>query len=181
MSSSGRDGKLTSWIASTKRRLSSSRSASTIASLIACIVPQERRYGLRMIPLAEPALRRFLEGCRSTQWFTAKGRTIAGVRVAAEAALSDSGAVRWTLLDVVYGDGGRETYQAPLVLEGGRVRDGLDDPRCARALVDGMRDGRSLPTTAGMLVLAVERGGTAAVGALPGGWGSAWGAAGRLG
>jgi maltokinase len=109
-----------------------------------------------MMPLAEPALRQFLEESRSTQWFTGKDRAIANVRVAAEAALADAGAVRWTLLDVVYDDGGRETYQAPLVVDGARVHDALDDPRCARALVDGMRDGRSLPTAAGALVLAMD-------------------------
>ena len=109
-----------------------------------------------MTPLAERALREFLEESRSTQWFTGKDRTIAAVRVAAEAALADAGAVRWTLLDVVYHDGGRETYQAPLVVEAARVRDALDDPRCARALVDGMREGRSLPTAAGALVLAAD-------------------------
>ncbi len=109
-----------------------------------------------MTPVAEAALREFLEESRSTQWFTGKDRAIADVRVAAEAALADAGAVRWTLLDVVYDDGGRETYQTPLVVDGPRVRDALDDPRCARALVDGMRDGRSLPTAAGALVLAAD-------------------------
>src|SRR5262249_47920595 len=91
----------------------------------------------------------------STQWFTGKDRTIVTVRVAAEASLAD-GDVRWTLLDVLYDDGGRETYQAPLVVDGRRVRDALDDPRCARALVDGMRDGRSFETAAGALVLAMD-------------------------
>lgn len=109
-----------------------------------------------MAPLAERALRQFLEESRSTQWFTGKDRAIAAVRVAAETALADAGAVRWTLLDVVYDDGGRETYQAPLVVDTVPLRDALDDPRCARALVDGMRDGRSLPTAAGTLVLAAD-------------------------
>jgi len=109
-----------------------------------------------MTPLAEPLLRTFLEESRSTQWFTGKDRAIAAVRVAAEVGLADAGAVRWTLLDVVYDDGGRETYQAPLVVDGARVRDALDDPRCARALVDGMCGGRRLPTASGVLMLAVE-------------------------
>lgn len=99
----------------------------------------------RMTPLMPTSLRRFFEQHRTDQWFTGGDRAIERVEIVAEAELALD--VRLAVLEVCYGDGGHETYHAPLALgaePGDVVADALDDPRCARALVAAIGAGASL-------------------------------------
>ncbi len=115
-----------------------------------------------MDPLRTDALTAFFERQRAAQWFTGKDRAIVSVLVLADAALPLDPVLRFALVEVAYGDGARETYHVPVVVdEDGGLRDALDDPRWPRAMATMVRECARLPTTAGTLVATATPGAAA--------------------
>ncbi|HEX2050212.1 MAG TPA: hypothetical protein VHJ34_06205 [Actinomycetota bacterium] len=85
------------------------------------------------------------------RWFGGKGRTIESVDVLDHAIVHDGPpALTFALLAIVYADGGRDLYHAPLLLDDdGSVRDAADEPHRLAVVGDLMAHGHTIKGVAG--------------------------------
>jgi trehalose synthase-fused probable maltokinase len=85
------------------------------------------------------------------RWFGAKTRRVTGVMPLDAIAVPGTQGV-FALFEVAYADGGRESYDVPILPDAGDagIRDAMDDPGFCRALLELIRGEASLPGRRGV-------------------------------